>query len=333
MSHSRLTLGVLALAIGSTTLDAQGVSARCPAGGPLSQQTFVQDACQKTVDVFDFLAPQLGVLMAGGNAVLGQGSALGGPGRFSVGVRANLLRARVPRVDRIMPSTTGATSSDYEVDERVAPMPIVDLAIGVFGGFPLGATNVLALDGLVSASYLPDFSSGDVEVAVRGGPLRLGFGARVGLLQESIITPGISFTYLRRDLPLVDIAATSGNDELAVRELAVKTDAWRVVAGKNLAIFSLAAGVGQDHYRSDAAVIASVNRPGLAATTGPIEVRQRMTRTNYFADLSLNLPLMRVVGEIGRVSGGSVAPTFNTFSGREPDDALTYGSLGLRFGF
>jgi hypothetical protein len=334
MRPFRVSLGsFLLVSLAGAPAFGQSISSGCPAGAPLSQQRIVQDVCQKTLDVFDFLAPQLGTLMAGGNATLGQGSALGGPGRFSLGIRANVINARIPRVDRITPSITGAQASDYEVDNQVAPLPAIDLAIGVFGGFPLGATNVLALDALASASYLPSFTSDDVEVSVNGGALRLGFGGRVGLIQESIVTPGVSVTYLRRNLPLVDVVGTSGSDELAVRDLEVKTDAWRVVAGKNLVFFSVAAGAGRDTYRSEAAVIGRVNRAGITATTGPIDARQRITRTNIFADVSLNFSVLKIVGEIGRVSGGDVARTFNTFSGKKPDDALTFGSVGVRFSF
>ena len=46
-----------------------------------------QSACrtpaQQAVDVFQFMAPQLGLALAGGNATLGQGGALGGFGHFA----------------------------------------------------------------------------------------------------------------------------------------------------------------------------------------------------------------------------------------------------------
>jgi hypothetical protein len=49
-----------------------------------------------------------------------------------------------------------------------------------------------------------------------------------------------------------------------------------------------------------------------------------------FADLSINLYIMRVVGEIGQVSGGDVT-TYNRFA--VPADAKrTYMAVGVRFG-
>jgi hypothetical protein len=42
--------------------------------------------------------------------------------------------------------------------------------------------------------------------------------------------------------------------------------------------------------------------------------------------------LMKVVGEVGMVSGGTI-DTYNTFSGKRADDSRLYGSVGLRLGF
>ena len=48
-----------------------------------------------------------------------------------------------------------------------------------------------------------------------------------------------------------------------------------------------------------------------------------------FADLSLNLPLFKIVAEGGQASGGTVN-TFNSFSGGRADRSQVYGSIGLR---
>jgi hypothetical protein len=56
-----------------------------------------------------------------------------------------------------------------------------------------------------------------------------------------------------------------------------------------------------------------------------------MARTNYFLDVSLNIPIFKVVGEIGQVSGGTV-DTYNSFDGKAADASLLYGSVGLQFG-
>ena len=81
---------VLSLGGAPAVASAQGIDSRCP-GGSLSEQT-TQDACQKAVDIFAFMTPQLGIGLVGGNATLGATSALGGIGHFSIGVRGNATR-------------------------------------------------------------------------------------------------------------------------------------------------------------------------------------------------------------------------------------------------
>jgi hypothetical protein len=48
-----------------------------------------------------------------------------------------------------------------------------------------------------------------------------------------------------------------------------------------------------------------------------------------FADFTFNFPLIKFAAEVGRVSGGKI-DTYNTFSGKRADDALTYASVGIR---
>jgi hypothetical protein len=313
---------------------------RCPpgSGGAFPDQArATQDACQKAIDLFQYLAPQLGTAIAGGNATLGQGGTLGGLGHFLVDVRVNALQGSLPQVDKVTPGVQGAVSSQYETSDQIIPMPTADLALGIFKGLPLALTNVGGIDLLVSASYLPEFESDGVSVKVPSGSLKLGYGVRLGILQESLLVPGISVTYLRRDLPTVDISANNGSDTLSVNDLSLKTKAWRVVASKSLLMFGLAVGAGQDQYESSADIRATVAaRPPFtttrttAAPTSPIS--QDLTRTNVFADLSLNLLLFKLTGEIGQVSGGTIN-TFNTFSGKQAADSRIYGSVGARFGF
>ena len=61
------------------------------------------------------------------------------------------------------------------------------------------------------------------------------------------------------------------------------------------------------------------------------KIDESMTRTNYFADVSMNLLVLKLVGEVGMASGGSVN-TFNTFS-TKADASRLYGSVGIRVGF
>lgn len=334
MSARKFLVAAL-VTLGSAPAFAQ-VSPQCPSGGALSNDQRVQDGCQKAIDLFAFMAPQLGTSLAGGNATLGQASTLGGLGHFSLGLRANVLKGALPKVDQVQPSTSGAVKSDYPTKDQILGLPTVDAAVGLYGGFPLAITRIGGVDALISATYLPDYKSsgGEIDVRTKGGALKYGFGARVGILQESVLVPGVSVTWLKRDLPTVNITGNVGttSDTIAVNNLQLKSTAWRVVASKSFLIFGLAAGYGKDKYESSADLYAAVSGGGPVTGRKTIAFNQNLSRNNMFADLSINLLALKIVGEVGRVSGGSV-PTYNTFGTHKADDPYTYGSVGLRFGF
>ena len=327
----RLLVLFAAATVTGTSLMAQ--DPRCPA--TTNAERISQDACQKSIDLFQYLAPQLGTSIAGGNATLGQAGSLGGLGHFSVGLRVNAIQGSLPQIQNISPSVTGAKNTPpIDTKTQLFPMPTAELAVGIFKGLPLAITNVGGVDVLVSAAYVPEFNSSGVSVKVPNGSLKLGYGARVGILQESLLVPGVTVSYIRRDLPTVNIAANSGSDSLYVNNLSLKTTAWRLVASKGLLLFGFAAGIGQDKYESSTDVSAHVAARALtpAANAGPIALSQSITRTNVFADLSMNLLILKLTGEIGQVSGGTIN-TYNTFSGKQAADSRVYGSVGARFGF
>jgi len=338
---SRLFVLFAALALAATSAGAQVDTQRCPPGtangfGVPDQTRASQDACQKAIDLFEYMAPQLGTSITGGNATLGQGGSLGGLGHFTVGLRVNVVQGSLPQVQNVSPATNGAVSTQFDTKDQLIPMPTADLSIGLFKGIPLAITNVGGVDLLVSAAYLPEFDGSGVSVKVPNGSLKLGYGARVGILQESLLVPGISVSYLVRDLPTVNVAGNSGNDSLYVNDLSLKTKAWRVVASKSILFLGFAAGFGQDKYDAStkigAHVAARTVPPSPVANAGPVSLSQNLTRTNVFADVTLNLLLLKLTGEIGQVSGGTIN-TYNTFSGKQAADSRIYGSVGARFGF
>lgn len=339
----RLFVFLASALVASSSLEGQAGPVdtnRCPPGtvsGPLNtpdQTRAAQDACQKAIDLFQYLAPQLGISLTGGNATLGQGGTLGGLGHFSIGLRVNVVQGSLPEM--VTPSVFGAQSTTYETNDQIIGLPTADVAIGLFKGIPLALTNVGGVDLLVSASYLPEFDGEGVSVRVPNGSLKLGFGARVGLLQESLIVPGVSVTYLRRELPTATITGTSGPDALTISDLSLKTDAWRVVASKSLLFLGIAVGGGQDKYKSSTDISAHVAArtvpPSPEANMGPVALSQSLTRTNIFGNVSMNLLLLKLTAEIGQVSGGEII-THNTFNGKQAADSRVYGSIGARFGF
>ena len=333
----RVLLGGMSILIAlPVVLRAQNLAASpCPAGttnalGIPDQARAAQDACTQAYDLFQFMSPQLGISLAGGNAILGQGSTVGGIGHLSVGLRANVLAGLLPDVSTFTQSTSGARRSTLTTKNQLLGLPTADAAIGIFKGFPLPLTNVGGVDLLVSAAYVPTIDASNVKITPSQS-LQLGYGLRVGLLQESIAVPGVSVTYLKRDLPQTTIVGSAGSNSLNVSNAKVNTTAWRVVAGKSLLVLNLAAGVGQDKYEQSADISASVSGT-FSGTSSVPGTSQSLTRTNYFLDASLNLLLLKIVGEVGQVSGGTVN-TFNSFSGGSADRSLSYFSIGGRLGW
>jgi hypothetical protein len=313
-------------------MSAQAQSA-CPGGVPTAA-TASENTKQQANDVFQYLAPQLAGAIAGGSPTLGQTSTLGGLGHFNVGVHGTALNGSLPKVDQFPTCYTGRYSATLPTGTQVMPGAGADAAIGVFGGLPLALTNVGAVDLLLSATYLPSVDQNNVRVTLPDGSLKIGYGARIGLLSESILVPGVSLSYMKRDLPTVDISANSGvADSLFVTGLKMKTTSWRVEASKSLLVFGVFGGLGKDKYESSVGTIrASVGAPVVGRTGGTLSpAPQSLDRTNVFVGLKLNLLIFKIAGEVGQSSGGDVT-TFNTFSGSAANASRVYGSLGVRFG-
>ena len=331
-----------ATVISAPVAGAQDRAPRCQAGGnqiPTNGDVsyYTADACEKAVDLFNYMAPQLGTAIAGGSAVMGRGGALGGLPHFSVGFRVNALNGTLPQIDEdgVRPEFgTSAQRDNYRTESQVIPMPVLDAALGVFKGIPVGVSYVGGIDLLANLAYMPDVEGDDVSVTANDGNFKFGYGARLGLLQETLVTPGVAVSYIRRDLPVVNVAGQVDDDSLSVNELDVQTSAWRLTASKSFMVFGFIAGVGQDRYDASAGVQATVNT-GLTGLTRVqserVELEQTLTRTNFFGGLTLNLAMVRIAAEVGQVSGGEIR-TYNSFD-EKADKSRVYGSLGIRFGF
>jgi hypothetical protein len=326
-------VGVLAAAP-LTGLSAQGLSSpQCAGGSGGSIALVAQDACQQAYDVYQLLAPQLGLALTGGNATAGQGGVLGGLGHFSVGVRVNGFGGLTPNTsgNGYPVSTTGAQQRTLPTKTMFFGLPTADAAIGLYKGFPLALTNILGVDALVSAEYVPTITQSDFSLTPSSN-FKFGYGARIGLLSESIAFPGVSFTWIERDLPTMDIKTSSNNNgastTLGINNMDVETHAWRIVASKSLIAFSVAAGIGRDGYKQSATIEGTVSQGG-AAGSQTVPLTQTMNRTNMFGDFAINLPALKLVFEVGDAMGGAVA-TYNSFTGGRADRSQLYGSFGLR---
>lgn len=325
----RTMLASAALAMGAVRAEAQCAGA-----------TSVQDACRKTVDLFNYLTPQLATALAGGSHTLGQGGTLAGLGHVAVDLRVTGVQGTLPKLSNVGFSTNGATPTTFVSENQYVPMISADAAIGIWRGYSLGVTHVGGIDALVSATYLRDYDGGDVKVALAGDKFRFGYGVRLGLLEESLLAPGVSVSYLKRDLPTISVTGTStvtasgvsAPGTLAINDFAMKTSSWRVTASKNLMFVGLSAGFGGDKYDASSTIVGTVNAPAPIGTqSGTVSPSLSMTRTNYFVGLSLDVFVAKLVAEVGQATGGSVPALLNNF-GSAADKSRTYLTVGLRIG-
>jgi hypothetical protein len=336
--NARILVASLVLAFSmAPAVAAQGaIDPRCMDPTLVGDSNEGQDACQKALDLLNYMTPQLGTLIAGGNATIGQGGTLGGLGHFALSLRANAMRASLPDIEGAGVNYGDAERTNYVTEAQWAALPVVDAAFGLFKGIPLPLTNVLGVDVLVNVSYLPELEHDPLSLTTPDGSFKFGYGARIGVLQESLVLPGVSVTYMKRDLPRTTLIASWEGGALANADTArlenfdIGTTSWRIVASKSLLAFSLALGVGQDRYEAEANAFYSVNEPLARFEGGPVRYAFDVTRTNVFLDVITNLGLMKLVATVGGVSGGDI-PTYNTFD-KEADASRIYGSLGVRIG-
>ena len=304
------------------------------------------DACQKTQDIFNFLTPQISTALAGGSTTLGQGGVLGGFGHFAVALRATAVRGAFPTVSNVGFSTTGVKPGAYEAKDQFVPMASIDGAIGIFKGFPLGVTRAGGVDVLLTATYLPtpSVTTGETQITLPGGNTKFGAGVRVGLLQESILVPGVSVSWVQRDLPTISVSGTStvtasgaiAPGVFTLSDLSIKTSSWRLSASKTFLIFGLEGGFGQDKYENSAGmhVLLNPTLPAPAISFGPTTISNSMTRTNIYGGLTINFFIGKLVGEVGQASGGTLPTLTNAFGGStDAAKSRGYFTVGLRTGF
>jgi hypothetical protein len=321
-----LLSGVLPFALEAQQTE---VSPRC--GARTATGMRVQDACQKALDLFGFAVPQIGTGLAAGSAVLGPPGTLGGPGTFAISMRVNGIFAEIPRAYDVRVTRRGARRDTYEVDSRLVPLPALDAAAGVFDGIAAGPTRVLALDILGSVNFVPRIDGRNIALEPDGSGVRLGYGARIGLLTESNESPAVTVSLLRRDLPSMSLTADVDDDRLIVRDTHVATTAWRLMAGRRFGVVGVHAGVGRDYYDMSAVADVHITNDGRQIEGGPFAAEQTMTRTVVTGGASVKFGALSAVAEVGHVDGGEIE-TYNAYEGTSADAPRTFVTLGLQLG-
>src|SRR5213079_3138526 len=103
-----------------------------------------QAACNTAVDAIRAFHPLAGMIVSGGNPVLGTARSLGGIGHLTVTARVNAIKAGLPNPDSA--NTTTVPSSFH----GAIPAPIVEASLGLLGG----KGGLLSVDALASAVIL-----------------------------------------------------------------------------------------------------------------------------------------------------------------------------------
>ncbi|MEP6764725.1 MAG: hypothetical protein ABJB66_10465 [Gemmatimonadaceae bacterium] len=291
------------------------------------------DICQKVVDIFSFLSPQIGVALAGGNPMLGEGGTLGGPGKISGSIHVTVVDGRIPKNSVQLSQTGVAVSSDYGAQRAPVPLPSVDAAIGVLKGVTVGLTNVGGVDLLVGAAYVPHVNKDPFSIRTEKKAYAFSYGVRVGILQESAAVPGMSFSYKTRKFPTSNFIYTPNNDTLSSTGTTLSSKSMRLVLAKRFVFIGFAAGIGRDEIEAKSEFSAVVNdlQPVSRLAIAIPLAQQKVRRSNVFGNLSFGLPTAQLVLEYGWSSAGTIQQTLNTFGDRKANEGYHYASLGFGF--
>jgi len=321
--HRMRRILVASFAIAALALSAPKAEAQSCAAGT------AQDACEKARDFFLYMAPQLGTSLTGGSHTLGIGTNLGGFPHFAIAIRANIVQGDLPTLNDV--AAGPATVSTIETEESPLGLPTVDFALGITKGFSLGITRIGGIDLIGGVTYLPEVEGDNASITAQDGSIAVGLGARIGLLQQSALIPGVAFSFMKRDLPVMDFGFSSdAGDQFNINDFTVNTTSWRLSAQKNLLLFQLGAGIGGDTYEFSTSANGVVDPAGVNQAFAFV-ADQSLTRTTMYGSLGLNLLLVKVVVEAGQVTGGTVT-TYNEFV--EPaDKTRMYATVGVRISF
>jgi hypothetical protein len=278
--------------------------------------------CDAAVDGTRAFHPIAGLLVSGGNPVIGTANTLGGLGSFSLTARANAADIVLPD-----PAYDGTPGEVPAGEELYAPVPMIEGAAGIYQGLPSG---LLSVDLLASAQLLPTDQIDHLSVdgdASRIGDLALGFGygVRVGIIRDLGPLPAVSVSVMRRNIPEVAYGDLDQGDEFRYATDLHATN-LRLVASKQFAVLQVAAGLGWDRYTGEAR-IALRDQP---AST--LEIGLEESRTLAFLNAGLDLAAFTLVGEAGYQSGRDQALSTD-FEAFDTTDGTFFAGLGLRLGF
>src|SRR3989454_6424095 len=185
----RITTATIALAALAAPFAAQEPQCAMPNASATA-------ACNTAVDAIRAFHPLAGMIVSGGNPVLGTSGSLGGIGHLTITARVNAIKASLPNPDSA--SQSQVPSSFH----GAIPAPIVEAALGLLRG----RGGLLSVDALGSAGLLPTSGVSGLSVDsnaahIGGGAPRHGLGARGRVPGGPLPTPAPPLSWVRRTLP------------------------------------------------------------------------------------------------------------------------------------
>jgi hypothetical protein len=284
-------------------------------------------ACQRAIDEFAYATQQYAILLSAGNIEPGYASAVGGFPHFRAALHVTGMSMSAPAFKTTQIPVGPATPADLNTQPTDFVTVALDGTLGLFKGFNAGFARMGALDAWVSLNLVPGATASGYSVSPSSS-FYLGWGGRLGLVQEGESMPGIGVSYLERDMPKSTVEATDifGNS-VGVTELGIDTHAWSATIGKHFGSVDLVLGAGQTTFSSSANLTWSSSGQSPPA---PLAVTGTSVQTQFFGDFGLNLGGFDIVLEIGQVQG-STLKTFNTFNPQAGSER-SFASVAISFG-
>ena len=341
MKIKQIAMAAAACAFAAPLAAQNDINTVCSTGIPVQ----AADECAVVAQAVDAAQPQLGILMAGGNPILGTASTggvrLGLIPRVSFTARVNVVAARLPDIREEL-------SGGEEVQEFAVPAPAVgaNVSVGLTQGFSVapmiggfGAIDLLGSVSVLPLSLVEDF--GD-------NAFSWGAGARVGLIRESFVTPGVSVSLMYRDLGDVQFGEVCSGTEVPTAEnrstcstsdddfgeisFGLSNVSARAAVSKRLLGLGLTAGVGYDKFETDADF--AFRAPGPPVGTEQVyrynDIAVDNDRWSAFLDASFTVLVASLVAEVGWMQGADPIGGFPSTSDFDPGEGTWFGSLGAR---
>ena len=303
-----------ACAPGELTIEA---SPPVPGGVPTDVQNQFSFLCGQVVNTLANVQPSIGIAFSGGAHTLGTASTIGRRlgflPRVSVTARLNAALVDVPDVfSGYAPSVTdGGTVAGMPTTGIPLTALQGDVVVGVFNGFSLGpaAGGFGAVDLLGSVSFIPAIQQVEDAIGLKEDIVNIGIGARIGILKQGLILPGVSVSAMYRSMSEVTFGDLQNPAPVAfASDLSVLS--LRAGVSKGIATFDFAAGAGYDIYSSDTSFNWSLTYDCPASRCGtdttvdlmpsePVSGKLKSAAWNLHANAGLSLVVLNIVGEVG----------------------------------